>query len=768
MKSLALALVVAIGACADSATSVVLDVRYDGELPLEQLGVKVDGVVNTIEAREEVTLLLSNKAAGKLLAIEVDGLRRGIALAHGQVEVTPVAGAEVRVVVDMVPTGVVCQPDVADQCLNVPEPMCISDTTLRSATGPGSCLDNICNFEFVDTECPKGCVDDHCVCDIVTKTTAATIDVDTVIVDRTFKVNGQAVPDSSVNGFGQLFLRNALTGDEVTWGSTTQASSPVAVVAGTYDVFYEVSSFGSGSGGAITVPRNKRAKIMAGVDLSTAQTLAIDVTAVRADRSFNVNGAPVPDSSANGFGNLFLRNVATGDEVSWGATSTASSPVQIVAGTYDVFYEVSSTGTGTGGVVTVPRNKRARIVAGASIMAAGTVDLSVTEIKVDRTFRVNGQPVPDFSANGFGRLFLRNTATGDEVSWSDTDVSSSQVPVVAGTYDVFYEFSTAGSGAGGVVTVPRNKRAKIASGLNLAATGLTPLDITTVKADRVFKINGAVLTDSSVNGFGNLFLRNVATGDEVSWSTSLVATSPVGVIVGNYDVFYELVQTGSGVGGATVVPKNKRARVATNVNINSTTPLELAVTAVKVDRSFKVNGEVLTDFTVNGSGNLFIRNAATGDEVSWSSSTTTSSPQQIIAGTYDVFYEASSFGSGVGGAPLMPRNKKARVATAVALDSTTPLDLATSVVKVDRTFAVNSQTVPDSFVNGIGNLFVRNSLIADETAWSSTTQTSSKIPVLVGTYDLFYELSQAGSGSGGAIVVPRNKRALINCIEVKP
>jgi hypothetical protein len=769
MKRALLATVLALAGCSSSPTTVVLDVSYDATLMLDKLTVKVGDVTSDLDIRSDITLLLDDSAAGTTLTVTIDGLHGTTALARGQVDVTPRAHQETHATVELVALpGTVCQPDAADQCLDAPQPMCIDGTTLRTSSGPGTCVDNACQYEFVDTACAKGCVDNRCVCDIVSKNVAANIQIAQVIADRTFTVNGMATPDSSVNGVGSLFLRNAVTGDEIFWGSTTQASAPVAVLAGTYDVFYELSSAGSGAGGAVTVPRNKRARIATAVDLKSAKVVPLALTVVKADRVFRVNGATVPDSSANGIGNLFIRNVATGDEVFWGSTTSSTFALPVIAGTYDVFYELSSTGSGTGGVVTVPRNKRAKIATGASIMSAAPLDLSITSVKVDRTFAVDGSPVPDSLANGAGNLFLRNGATGDEIFWGSTTSSTNQVGVVAGTYDVFYELSTTGSGSGGVVTVPKNKKAKIVAGASFAAATTLPIDVTALKVDRTFTVNGATLTDSTVNGVGNLFIRNVATGDEVFWGTTLSASSPVQIVAGTYDVFYELSSTGSGAGGAVVVPKNKRARLVAGASLVNNVPLALAVTTVKIDRNFTVNGDALTDFTVNGSGNLFIRNVATGDEVFWGTTTTLSQPVTIISGTYDVFYEISNFGTGVGGAPLVPRNARAKLASQIGLTTTAPLQLATTVVKVDRNVTVNGQAVPDSFVNGVGNLFARNTAIPDEMSWSATTVTSSKVPMLAGTYDLFYELSQSGSGAGGAIVVPRNKRAALpQCIEVK-
>jgi hypothetical protein len=588
--------------------------------------------------------------------------------------------------------------------------------------------------------------------------------VATVDADRTFKVNGMAVTDTTANGYGALYLRNTVTGDVVPWGSTYQPAFKVPVVAGTYDVYYELTTTGTGTGGVVTVPRNDRAKI-ATVDLTTSKTIDLNVDTVRADRTFKVNGAAVPDSSANGYGLLYLRTAA-GDEIAWGGTYQATYPVTVIAGAYDVYYENESIGTGTGSVQTVPRNTRARIATGVTVTTT-PLALDLVTTQVDRTFKVNGALVPDSTANGYGELTVRNTTTGDEVYFGLTYSASYRMQLIAGTYDVYYEVQTPGTGTGGVATVPRNNKARVATAVSL--TSPTPLDInvTTVRADRVFKVNGAVLTDTTVNGYGSLYLRS-ATGDDFTWGQTYSPSSPAQIIAGTYDVVYEVTGTGSGAGGAQTVPRNTSAIVAANTSITTTTPLEINVTTVRADRVFKVNGAVLTDTTINGYGSLHLVNASSGDDITWGSTYQPSAPMTVIAGTYDVVYVLTSAGSGGGGATTVPRNPEARVATALPVTSTNPIDISINVVRVDRTFTVNGSPVPDTSVNGYGALSLGDLRWPEETGWGSTYQTAVRVPVLAGSYDILYSLTSPGSGTGAAIVVPRNDRAALGCIEVQP
>jgi hypothetical protein len=40
--------------------------------------------------------------------------------------------------------------------------------------------------------------------------------------------------------------------------------------------------------------------------------------------------------------------------------------------------------------------------------------------------------------------------------------------------------------------------------------------------------------------------------------------------------------------------------------------------------------------------------------------------------------------------------------------------------------------------------------------------------MLAGSYDILYSMTASGSGSGAAVVVPRNDRAGLGCLEVQP
>jgi mono/diheme cytochrome c family protein len=85
-----------------------------------------------------------------------------------------------------------------------------------------------------------------------TGTTALDIDIPSVVLTGTIKINGTSV--TSTTDAGELFLKNA-AGDGVNLGDTSSGSYSVRVVPGTYDIYYQGAMPGA------TAPRNQSAKL---------------------------------------------------------------------------------------------------------------------------------------------------------------------------------------------------------------------------------------------------------------------------------------------------------------------------------------------------------------------------------------------------------------------------------------------------------------------------------------------------------------------------
>ncbi len=761
MRSLCVWALLVAAACSEEPTAIELDITYEPTWALDQLDLALRDTRVARPVTNRVRVLVPDAWAGSPVPIQIEGTRQGLLVARGDTEVTPIRGTVTAapIVLTAIP-GAVCE--TAAACDEAPPPICVSPTTLRTSMAPGRCEDDVCVYPHVDRECPYGCDGGQCVCLSITDAMPASIGLTTVVVDRTFEIDGQPVPSTTTNGWGRLYLRNTLTDDEIAWGQTSQASAPVRILTGRYDVFYEHAGAGTGGMGVVTVPRNDLAKI-ATLDVTTSTTVELDVPVVVVDRTFRVNGATVASTTTNGYGNLVTRDVVTGDMLPWGLTTQASSPLRLVAGSYDVLYEWTQSGTGAGGAVTVPRNDNATIAHALALTSSQTVTLDVPVVTVDRTFRIGGQLVPDASANGSGTLWTRDTENGDVLAWGTTTQASVPMRLVAGTYDVTYEWAQSGTGAANAVTVPRNDNATIAKAIDVTTTQAVALDIAVVTVDRTFRVNGQPVTDSTTSGYGRLRTRDVVDDDWLQFGQTNQASSPLRLIARSYDVVYEWVQSGTGTGGAQTVPRNDRVTVASAIDVGISPMIAIDVPVVTMDRTFTVNGQAVPDSVANGYGMLWTQDVTNGDQLQWGQTNTNSSPMRLVAGTYDVIYEWKATGSG---AVLVPRNDFGVVRPAVAMTTSATVALDAKVISADRVITVDGAAVPDTSINGAGNLFLYDVPLDDSVPWGRTTS-PSPMRMLAGTYDVYYQFAQAGTGAGGAVTVPANTSALLMCVQLE-
>jgi hypothetical protein len=180
----------------------------------------------------------------------------------------------------------------------------------------------------------------------ITRDTTLDIDVAGVTVRGSFKINGVAPPGPG-GDTGGLVLRTDSA--EAFLGTTDLGSYTRRLLAGRYDLYYQVLDFAQG-----VAPRNKGVKLRSGVDVAAMGTtvLDIDVPAELVRGAITINGVAV--SSPGDTGDLQLQTTA-GDRALLGASHTGSYSARIVPGTYDIVY------VGVASDAAAPRNQRARL-----------------------------------------------------------------------------------------------------------------------------------------------------------------------------------------------------------------------------------------------------------------------------------------------------------------------------------------------------------------------------------------------------------------------
>jgi len=345
-------------------------------------------------------------------------------------------------------------------------------------------------------------------------TTTVDADVPMVKVRGAITINGVAGP---VSGSGEVRLRSALGGPDFLLASNTVGTFIQPVVPGTYDVVYGQVSKGT------AVPINRSGIVMKGVVIpaGTTATLNVDVPAVTVSGALTMNGASVAGTSGMG---LVQLSTPEGDLVTLGSLSSGTYSALVVPGTYDIYYS----GAGASAAA-APRNTKVLLKSAVVVPAAGaTLSIDVPSAMVTGALTINGAVVSN--PGDEGQVFLRGPS-GD-ATLGLTSAGTYAIPVVPGTYDVFYKATTASAMA------PSNTSALLKTGVVVAATGKTTLniDVPSVAAAGTIKIDGATVTD--MLDFGNLALRGAATGDEIALGPTYAGAYATRVVPGTYDVVY--------------------------------------------------------------------------------------------------------------------------------------------------------------------------------------------------------------------------------------
>ncbi|MEZ4454780.1 MAG: hypothetical protein R3B09_35345 [Nannocystaceae bacterium] len=153
--------------------------------------------------------------------------------------------------------------------------------------------------------------------------------VQSSLLDGTFQIGG-ATPPPSAYDTGRVFLRNA-DGDVVHLGYTSDGTFSRRLIDGAYDVYYSVQAT---QGGA---PANHESRVgQLVVDGDAAPVIDVPATKIAVTNPIEIVGT--------GAGRLYLRDLANGDEVFVGTTSTRTLEATLVPSDYALVYRVDLLG----------------------------------------------------------------------------------------------------------------------------------------------------------------------------------------------------------------------------------------------------------------------------------------------------------------------------------------------------------------------------------------------------------------------------------------
>ena len=174
--------------------------------------------------------------------------------------------------------------------------------------------------------------------------------------------------------------------------------------------------------------------------------------------------------------------------------------------------------------------------------------------------------------------------------------------------------------------------------------------------------------------------------------------------------------------------------------------LDWDVSPITLTGHLTVNGAATG---LNGSGQFWLVDRATGDEALLGDTYTSSYSAAVLPKTYDVVYRYTA--TTIAAAQRTAGNSNRVVRTGVSLTSTATLDADIQAVPISGTFTVNGQPP----VSGItGSVWLKSTSSDDQVllSFANATKTYTAL-VAAGTYDVYYRSGLLdGSGSDSATV----------------
>jgi len=431
------------------------------------------------------------------------------------------------------------------------------------------------------------------------------INVSSVEISPHFTLNGKPFSTSVYNS-AEFYLEDVSGGERIPLGNSQQASGPILILPGIYNVIY---SHENGSG----VPQNQNAIVEAAVTIDADQVLEVDVSAGTLTSSYTMNGEPF---SVSQYVRAFfsLRNPDSGDTVELGWCYDQSHSTMIIAGVYDVIY-AHTQGT------EIPQNQNAIVMSDVDISSRRALPIDVPAVTLTSSYTMNGEP---FSVSQYVRAFfsLRNPDSGDIVELGWCYDQSHSTMIIPGSYDVIYGH-TQGS------EIPQNKDAIVMSDVNINSSQALVIDVPAITLTSSYTMNGEPFSVSQyIRAFFSL--RNPDNGDTVELGGSNDQFHTTVIIPDVYDVIYAHTQ-------GSEIPQNQDAIVMSDVDISSSQALAIDVPAITLTSSYTMNGE---PFSVSQYVRAFfsLRNPDNGDTVELGGSNDQSHSIMIIPGAYDVIY----------------------------------------------------------------------------------------------------------------------------------
>jgi hypothetical protein len=459
------------------------------------------------------------------------------------------------------------------------------------------------------------------------------IDLSSVEITPHFTLNGKPFSTSVYNS-AEFYLEDISGGERIPLGNSHQASEPILILPGIYNVIY------SHQNGDL-VPQNQDAIIKAAVTIDADQVLEVDVPAVTLRSTYSLNGEPF---SVSQYVTAFfsLRNPNSGDTVELGYSHDQYHSTMIISGVYDVVYAHTHGSE-------IPQNKDAIVMSDVDISSRRALPIDVPAVTLRSTYSLNGEP---FSVSQYTKAFfsLRNPDSGDTIALGDSNDQSHSTVIIPGVYDVIYAH-TRGS------EIPQNQDAIVKAAVAIQADQVLDIDVSSVVVSPHFTLNGKPFSTSHYNS-AEFYLEDISGGERIPLGNSHQASEPILILPRIYNVIYSHYN-------GDLVPQNQDAIVRAAVTIDADQILDIDVSSVEIRPHFTLNGKPFSTSHYN-SAKFYLEDISGGERILLGSSHQASEPVLILPRIYNVIYSHYN-------GDLVPQNQDAIVMSDVSINSSQAL-----------------------------------------------------------------------------------------------
>ncbi|MBX7082671.1 MAG: hypothetical protein K1X88_25925 [Nannocystaceae bacterium] len=437
----------------------------------------------------------------------------------------------------------------------------------------------------------------------------------------------------------------------------------------------------------------------------------VEVASVDARVILTAGGEPLPAVQLES-ASIELLNPASGERVVLGTTDTGNLTARVIPARYHVLWRWRA-GQSVAG------NTHA-IIGNLDATGTGVAEIDLSPVTISGRFSFDHVDAQGLQTE-YGRVWLRNVGSGDEVLLGETRYGDYSAVVLPGNYEIHYE------GVAGQDIAPANRRASLGP-LSISADGgdaqVFDIDVATVAIDGSYQLDGGAPPAVDVEN-ARISLRDPATGDEFVLGETRFGSYGVRVVPGQYEIIYE------GLSQGTAMPINLRG--ALGMLDTARDSGDIAIASATISGAFSVDG-VPTPADANDDGVVQLRSADGGVAV-LGNTAQGSYERVVLAGSYEVHYVQDTAGE------LLPVNADAAIGKLDTGDGVIDIDIPT--VLVDGVITIGAGAPPDSDYDD-GWIYLRDTETGDSVLLANTRSGGFATLVVPGTYQLIYAVETAG------------------------